>query len=444
MNNRKLIFWIIIWVLLLIILLFLMLIKGDKKSSITRINWNFQIWTVWDSSKKFDEFISNYKLKNKSMANVVFEITSFKNFEDYSLALNSAFIKWIAPDIFVLNNNEISLFEDKVYALSNLKIDIHKFRQDYKTIFLDDLIVTTWEWEEKKEYLKWIPVWYETLWVLYNRKFRLKRSDFNLKYSLNSAIRKSSSFDVVPLALWNWSTVKYAPDILAQEFMLNKINTIKKPSNASTKETLAEYMEYGSESGDNAYNKLYLSSKNSWKNDIDLFADGDVWAIITYPRVVEKLKTYGFNSRLLFAAAYPHRVHWDGPSLANYNYFVINTDSEKKNIALSFINYISSDEWAKSFLSKFKYYLPAKRTLEDELWDNKISSFFPNILLRDFYSDEPLSSFDKWNKIIYDRGIIDVLDNFWSYIDAFEDFKLSLICKTDKILELKNLSTSCE
>jgi len=421
-----------------------MLTKWGNKTVITKAGWEFKIWIVWDSSKKFDEFISDYKLKNKSMTNVIFEVTSFKNYEDYSLALNSAFIKGKSPDIFVLNNNEISLFEDKVYALSNLKIDIHKFRQNYKSIFLDDLIAVVWEWENKKEYLKWIPVWYETLWVLYNRKFRLKRSDFNLKYSLNSAIRKSGSFDVVPLALWNWSTVKYSPDILAQEFLLNKIDTIKKPSSASTKETLAEYMEYGSEWSDNAYNKLFLSSKNSWKNDIDLFADNEVWAIITYPRVIEKLKTYGFNSRYLYAAAYPHRAHWDWPTLANYNYFVVNTDSEKKNIALSFMNYINSDIWAESFLSKFKYYLPAKRTLEDKLGTNKISNFFPNVELRDFYSAEPLSSFDKWNKVIYDRWIINVLDNFWSYIDVYEDFKLSLICKTDKILELKNLSTSCE
>ena len=438
------IFWAIIWVLLLIILLFLMLTKWDKRTTVVRENWNFKIWTVWDSSKKFDEFISDFKSKNKSMSDVIFEITSFKNYEDYSLALNSAFIKGVSPDIFVLNNNETSLFEDKVYALSNTKIDIHKFRQDYKSIFLDDLIAVIWEWEEKKEYLKWIPVWYETLWVLYNRKFRLKRSDFNLKYSLNLAIRKSNSFDVVPLALGNWSIVKNSPDILAQEFLLNKVNSITSPSTAKTKETLAEYMEYGSEAWDNAFNKLFSSSKNTRKNDIDLFADNEVWAIITYPRIIEKLKTYGFNSRYLYAAAYPHRAHWDWPSLANYNYFVVNTDSDKKSVALVFMNFLNSDEWAETFLNKFKYYLPAKRTLEDKLWKNNISSFYPNIQLQDFYSDEPLSSFDKGNKVIYDKEIVKVLDNFWSYLDAFEDFKSSLLCKSEKILNLKNLSTSCE
>jgi len=421
-----------------------MLTKGWTKNTSLRNSWNFQIWTVWDSSKKFDEFISNYKLKNTSMTNVVFEITNFKNYEDYSLALKSAFIKWSAPDMFVLNNNEISLFEDKVYALSNLKINIHKFRQDYKTIFIDDLIVTDWEWENKKEYLKWIPVWYETLWVLYNGKFRLKRSDFNLKYSLNSAIKKSSIFDVVPLALGNWSIVKYAPDIIAQEFLINKVDWIKSPNWLKIKEVLAEYMELWTEWWNNAFNKLFISSKNTWKDDIDLFADGDVWAIITYPRTIEKLKLYNFNSRFLYATTYPHRTTWDWPTLANYNYFVINTDSQKKNIALPFINYLNSDIWAKAFLKKFSYYLPARATLEDELWENKISNFFPNILLKDFYSNEILSSFDKWNKVIYDREIIEVLDNFWSYIDAFESFKLSLLCKTEKILELKNLSTSCE
>lgn len=443
MNNRKLIILIIIWAISLILILLLLLSRSDKKV-VYKSEWKFKIWIIWDSKTKFEEFTSDFKLANKTMSNIEFNVTSFPNFEEYNLALKSAFIKWESPDIFVLNNNETSIFEEKVYALSNLKIDIHKFRQEYNPLFIDDLIVNVWEGEEKKELLKWIPVWYETLWVLYNARFRLKRSDFNFTYSLDSAIRKIKWFDVIPLWIWNWSSVDYAGDILAQQFLLNWMNWIKNTKDIKTKEVLAEYMEYGSEEWDNAYNSLYAKSKVSWKNNIDFFAEKQVWAIITYPRIIEKLKTYWFSSKLLYAAPFPHRTTKDGPTLANYNYFVINNDSQQKVVAIAFMNYINSDEGAKDFLWKYKYYLPARRTLEDELWKKNISSFFPNIQLRDFYSDEPLSSFDKGNKIIYDRWIKNVLDNFSSYIDSYNSFKDSLICKTDKILELKNLSTSCE
>jgi hypothetical protein len=233
-------------------------------------------------------------------------------------------------------------------------------------------------------------------------------------------------------------------DLLAQHFLLNKVTSIKEATTPKIKQTLWEYTQYGSVNWDNWYNSLFTNSVSSWKNNIDLFTDKEVWAIIAYPRIIEKLQSYGFSSRFLQAAAYPHSYSWDGPSLANYNYFVINNDSDKKNISISLLSYLNSDKWAENYLSKYKYYLPAKRTLESKLSERKISSFYSNIELRDFYSDEPLSSFNKWNKVIYDREIIPVLDNFNFYLSSFENFKTSLLCKTDKILELKNLSTSCE
>lgn len=443
--NRKLIFWLILWWLALILVIFLMIAKSNnQKKVVYKADWKFHIWTVWDSKTKFDEFISDFKLDNKSMSNVEFDVKSFSNYEDYMLALNSAFIKWQAPDIFVLNNNETSLYEDKVYALSNLKIDIHKFRQDYKSIFINDLIISTWKWENKKEFLKWIPVWYETLGVLYNARYRFKRSDFVSISSMKSAILKVKNFDIIPIWIWNGSTVLNAGDLLAQQFLLNKVDSIKNMDESKIKQTLAEYAAYWDVNWDNWYNSLFTESKSAWKNNIDLFVDKEIWAIIAYPRIIKKLQSYWFSPRFLYAAAYPHSFSWDGPSLANYNYFVINNDSQQKAIALSFMKYINSDKWAKKFLTKFSYYLPAKRTLEDELWKRKISNYFSNIELRDFYSDEPLSSFDKWNKVIYDRNIIPVLDNFYSYVNAFDSFRNSLLCKTEKILELKNLWKSCD
>jgi len=444
MNNRKLIFWIIVWAILVILLIFLLIAKNNNKTVVHKFNWTFNIWIVGDSSTKFEEFLTSFKNANKSMSNIEYSVKSFSNYEEYSLALNSAFIKWVAPDLFVLNNNETSLYEEKIYALSNIKIDIHKFRQDYKWIFIDDLIISDWEWEEKKEYLKWMPVWYETLWVFYNSRFRLKRSDFNTISSVKSAILKAKKFDIVPIAVWNWSTVVDAWDLLAQQFLLNKVTSIKNINPAKIKQTLAEYMQYGLVSWDNWYNSLFDSSVSSWKNNIDLFVNKEVWAIIAYPRVIEKLQAYGFSKRFLQAISYPHSYSWDWPSLANYNYFVINSESNQKNVALSLLKYLNSDEWAEVYLSKYTYYLPSKRTLEDKLSTKKISNFYPNIELRDFYSDEPLSSFDKWNKVIYDREVISVLDNFNFYLSSFERFKTSLLCKTDKILELKNLSISCD
>lgn len=439
MNNRKLIFWIIGAVLVVWLLIFLIVAKSNQGTKrVATSSWDFQIWTVWDSSTKFDEFLSSFKSANRSFANVNYSVINFSNYKDYSLALNSAVIKWKYPDIFVLNNNETSLFEDKVLAISNSDIDIHNFRKEYKPIFSKDLIVNVWEWEEKQSFLKWIPVGYETLWIFYNKRFRLKPSDFVSISSLQSAIIKVEKLWVVPIAIWNWSTILNSPDLLAQQFLLNKIDSLEKADNAKIRQTLSEYTAYWV--WENNYNSLFQENKSN----VELFIDKEVAAIVTYPRVIEKLQSSWFSNNFLAAAAYPHSYSWDGPSLANYNFFAINKDTKQKNVALALLSYLNSDDWAKTYLEKFKYYLPAKLKLEDKLATTKISNFYDNIELRDFYSDEPLSSFDKWNKVLYDEKVVNVLDNFNSYLSAFEKFKTSTLCYSEKILNLENLTVNCE
>jgi hypothetical protein len=439
MNNRKLIFWII-WALLIIILLSVLIFaKWDtRKKGVAKSSWDFKIWIVWDSAKNFEEFISSFKEDNKSMANVIYSIQSFPNYEEYSNALTSAIIKWVAPDIFVLNNNEESIFEEKVLALSNSDIDIHNFRKEHKNIFNNDLIVSQWEWNEKQEFLKWIPVWYETLWIFFNKwvPFRLNATNFTSLSSLLGIIEKKKEDNLVTIGIWNWNVLN-AWDILAQYLLINKIKSL---DDSKYKSWLSEYTTYGSLNWDNLYNSLF----ENWENNIDLFIDKKIGSIIAYPRVIEKLQTSWFSKQFLYATPFPHRFSWDGPSLANYNYFVINKETSQEKVALTFLKYLNSKEWAENYLAKYKYYLPAKIELEEKLWEWNISNYFQNIQLRDFYSDEPLSSFNKWNKVIYDKEIISVLNNFNSYLSAFEKFKTSTLCKSNKILNLTNLSVSCD
>ena len=190
----------------------------------------------------------------------------------------------------------------------------------------------------------------------------------------------------------------------------------------------------------NNYNSLI----EYWDNNIDLFVDKKVASIIAYPRIIEELKEKWFSNKFLAAAAFPHYFPGDGYSLANYNYFVINKNTKQKEVALIFLQYLNSEKWAQEYLNKFNYYLPAQLKLEEKLKSKKISDFYDNIQLRDFYSNEPLSSFNKWNKIIYDEKIIPILDNFNSSLIYFNKFQKYIICNTNKILYLKDLYTSCK
>ncbi len=448
MSKNKLIFLIIAGVILVGLLISALFLNSGSKDNTTikRSSGDFKIWIVWDSKTKFEEFMSSFKAANKWVSDVNYNIESFANYEDYSRALTSAMIKWEAPDVFVLNNNESSLFEEKVAAIPPSVINVVDFKKNYRGIFTDDLILQE-EWkEETVEFLKGFPVWYETLWVFYNRRFRFKISDFNSIASLNSAITRIKRLNVVPLGIWNGSTVINSPDILAQFFLLHKVNNLEDADNTKIKQALWEYTWFGASNWENAYNGLYEDARATDKTNIDLFADNDLAAIIAYPRAVLKLQALWFSKKTLFAAPFPHFHSGDGGTLANYNYFVVNSDSAQKEVAFTFLKYLNSDDWASAYLDKFRYYLPARLNLEDDMTEQKISNYFDSVVLWDFYTSDktPLSSFNKANKVIYDREVVSVLDNFSWYLSDFRDFRTSTLCKADKILNLANLWVSCE
>jgi hypothetical protein len=358
--------------------------------------------------------------------------------------LNSSIIKGETPDMFVLNNNEVSLYEDIILWIGNDVVNVTDFRKNYKWIFTDDLIVSV-EWEgETQEYLKWFPIWYETLWVFYNRLFLYTAKDFTSQAHLTSAIKKVSKRWVVPIALWNWRWVELAWDILAQFFLLWKVTSLNAIEQIDIQKALRNYTKFWKIDGENRYNRLFEDIKKSGETDVDLFIESEVAAIVAYPRVIKRLQTSSLPEWRIFAAAFPHSSSKDGPTLANYNYFVINKDSEQVAVANSLISYMNTDEWSRKYLEKFRYYLPARISLEEELRDTQISSLYKNIVLWDFYSNEALSSFDKANKRIYDENITWVLDDFVSYMVLFDTFREKTLCKSKKILTLENLSVVCD
>lgn len=448
MNKNKIIFAIIGAILVILLIIWLLFMNSDKKTTKRKNeSWSFEIWIVEDKKSDFESVLTHFKEENKSYANIQYNVTSFPNYEEYSNALNSAIIKWVTPDLFVLNNNETSLFEEKILAIPNDVINTNDFRKEYNSIFTNDLLIKSEETDdnwELKEYLKWLPVGYETLNVFYDRRLWFKSSDFSNFAKMKNAINRIKKWDLIPLAIWNWSATINPWDILAHFYLIKKVKSLASSNESKDKTALYEYTKYWSTQWLNGYNKLFTSVVSYWRSSIDLFRDEEVSAIVAYPRVLLKLQALGFSKKSLFAKPFPHLHSSDWPSLANYNYFVINKNTEQRNTAFAFLKYLNSDDWAKIYLNKYKYYSPAKIELSESLWERKISNYFESIALKDTYSQHELSSFDKWNKVMYDKEIVNVLDDFSSYMSSFEKFKKSLLCKSDKILNLTKLENSCE
>lgn len=448
-NKNKLIIGVI-WVILLGIVLFTVQVL----TSTTNNTWNgsqskdVSIWLYQDDSKGFDNVLSQFKQVVPKYQSTIVSVQSFSSYEEYILALSKAFISGTGPDIFMLNNNEKnSLLENQVLWIAPDVINPNDFRKKYKWVFSDDLITsfTDSEWKTT-EFLKWIPVWYESLWVFYNRRY-VKAADIESLSALNNTISnlKKKRPSSTPIALWNGSTVQDSADIITQFFLLDNEETtgLETVTWNELKQSLASYIIYGDESGDNNYNTHFSRLQSSGENNLDLFSKWEVYMVVWYPRMIQDIDKRGYSKNFLLASPFPHYFSNKWKTLINYNYFAINKDSNNTDFINDLLSYLSTDGGASNYIETYGYYLPALLSLESDFLDVKVSEKY-NITLWDFASNYILSSFDKWIKHIYDRGIQDVLDSPANYLSLFNEFKSSTLCKARKVSTLSNTDVSCD
>lgn len=443
MNKNKIIF-IIIW-LVLLGLIFLAVINlnswSDPKTKVKKDKWTFTVWTFWDDKTKFLAFLNEFKKTHPVYSSYNFVVENFSDYEDYFYSLTSAFNKQQWPDLFVLNWNEKSVLQNQALYIDSDIISVNDFRRNYKWVFSDELIYKA---DNNKEYLIWIPVWYETLWVFYNRRY-FSSDDLETWEWVDKVISDLSINNrlIIPLWMWNWSTVDYSYDILTQFFLLDSIESISKLSWQNITQAFSLYQKYWDISDKNWYNSLLPVS--SPKNNIELFSNDKIWAIIWYPRTLFDIDKYWYWKAFLLATPFPrYAVWWTDYSFVNFNYFSVNSDSINQDLWMDILKYMTTKEWASVYLNNFPYYLPAMIDLEWYVMEEKILDKY-NIVYRDFYnSATELKTFNKWIKNIYDKEVVRLLDTPTDNQVLFENFKNILVCKTKKALTLTNLSTVCK
>lgn len=452
MNKNKIIFAIIWLILIWFIVFWVLSLKTSNELNNTSTNkTQFSIWIFWDDKKIFEEFINDFKVANSNYKNANIVVESFSDYEEYYLALWASLANWKSPDIFVLNNSEKnSIFSNIIKWLNPEIINPNDFRKNFKWVFSDDLVLTytpkEWEKTEQIEYVIWIPVWYETLWVFYNARY-VKDNDLKSLSSLNSIISelKEKYPDVIPFWMWNWSTVYNSADIITQFFMFdNWIWSLNDIDWEKIKQAFSTYFMYWDEQWDNNYNSRFSELMSSWKDNLSLFSNWEIFMIAWYQSLINKIDKNGYSASLLRAAPFPHYFTSEWKTLVNYNYFVLNDKTLNSQLGYDFLKYLNSDIWATAYLKRFPYYLPALLSLETDKLEEKIHPNY-KVVLKDFLENNPvLSSFDKWMKSIYDKSITNILDDSNTYETQFEKSKKNIICKTKKFTEFTDLSKSCE
>lgn len=449
LNKNKLIFWIV-WLIFVVMIIFLVFMvnswKNNDKTDTSTEN-TIKIWMVWEPFNA-SNFINSFKELHTAYKDKNITIEIFPGYEEYTETLASALLVWQWPDIFVLNNNDkSSIFLDQIVWVQSDIVNPSDFRKKYNWFFANDLIESYQDEKSvTKEHLIWVPVWYETLWVYYNRKF-LKNTDLENLSAMNNVIAdlKNKHVNIIPIGIWNWTTVYNSADIVTQFFMLSWANWISEVNWTSLKEWLSSYLSYWDINWINWYNSKFQELKpNKW-NSLSLFSGWDVLMVVWYPSLIYRIKeAWWFSKDFLEVAPFPHYNNTTWKTLVNYHYFVINKDTPNMAFAQSFLWYLATDNWANNFLNNVPYLLPWLLSLEAERLEYKLDSGY-NIVLGDFYKDTfDFSSFDKWLVSTYNKELELLLD-YEEYPESFyNDFRDMILCKLKKITTFTNLWTSCE
>ncbi|HMS91794.1 MAG TPA: hypothetical protein PKC87_06220, partial [Candidatus Absconditabacterales bacterium] len=108
MNKNKIIFGILGAIIVFLVLLGVYYInQSTSNAKKTGVKGSLNIWILRDEGEKFGQIISDFKSKNPTYTNTSISVETFSNEKEYFLALASAFINGKAPDVFVMQSDEI-------------------------------------------------------------------------------------------------------------------------------------------------------------------------------------------------------------------------------------------------------------------------------------------------------------------------------------------------
>lgn len=442
----------IIWLVFIALIVFVVsnLNSAWKNKTNTKASSDFSIWTVWDNSSNFSLFLEWFKSSFPEYKNANITVESFPSYEDYSAALSRAFLNDKAPDVFVVNNNETSIFENQILWINPSAVDPDTFRKSYEAVFSNDLITSVASTDtsgtaKKTEFLKWIPLGYETMGVFYDMRV-LRAKDLSTWASVNDAISyiKTSKWESLPIALWDGKSIKDSSEIMTEFFMQEWAKWLDDVKDNIVKQAFSRYFMYWDKSGDNAYLMKFDDSNNLNKTALQLFSEGQVSMIIWYPRLINDIDSTWFQKAFLRASPIPQMTNTNPLSLVNYNYFVVNKNTKKQDLSLSLMKYFASDKWEQDYHKAFPYYIPAMPNVARETEDDDIKDWY-SIKIKDFQNPNvELSSFNKKLKVVYDKWLSDILDNSLNYSFLFDNFTKNISCKYDKFIKLTNFSQICE
>lgn len=441
MSQKKIIFLIVAWILLLSLLVWAIYLS--RQTSAPKIQWSIKIWINDGTTESYAAIIEWFK-KYAPEYNKV-EITLEKQSSDpdrYRTLLLSTLTEWNGPDIFMLRSGEDILLENKIEGIPNSVLDFSNFDKKYDDVFLD-LVYSTGSGKDKKTLLKWVPLWYETLGVFYNKSVLREvpktwndvealYKDFpNGKFPTNLGLGPTfnpNMIDIIPIWLQKWKVKNYT-DL------------------SSGLSEFQSYLTYGSiptgwsnwDSEDDTFVPIktnFSEQKTRMIKEkltsLDLFMQGEIGMIIGYPSLILELEKSSkrvwesSSNWVILTERLPQSSSTEFNNTARYTYFGISKLTNNPLVSVKFMEYLMTPEAQRLFSEKYPYLIPAQtefydstelNSLSETLARAKISAFIPKVW-------DKISVFQYGIKSRFEKYLKEWLD--WSSIQDPEDLLLNI------------------
>ena len=417
------------------------LMRADSKEVVKRDG--LEIWTLWHDPADFASVIAEYQ--SDTATTLTYTHRDFESYADYKETLMLELANDDGPDIFMLNNSEPLLLGDRIAWIEPSYITPETFRKTYLSPFPEELIDTVEDDGEKIDYLLWVPAGFEVLGLYYDRRSFIGQ-DLKTWSWVEEAIKdiKSKNENITPIGIWGGTSVLDSQDIFAQFLINNDSRGILDLDDATIRRALSTYKNYANDDGINDYDEVSEELAPSWKNNISLFSSWDIKMLVWFPSIIEKIKDSGFSKNFLSAEPFPKSTSLDNKLLLNYDYFVINSETDSYDWAASFLGYLTTDAWAEAYYDIFTKKLPSHSLIEEKL-DQKFDSEF-NITYKNILRDQiELVTYNKWLKNIFDTEVRQILDQkdiitAWALVSKLQ---LTIKCKIQTLSWENDTNPNC-
>lgn len=454
MSPRKIVFLVIVGILGLLLIYGIWNLSQSKKKKLDVEVKSISVWVVGDTSEQYQTLFSEFWVLNKIYADTTIDVRVFPDYDKYQRAL----LSWTGPDIFMVEWGGDDILESKVFPIPGAISDLTDFDKKYENIFLP-LLITEGEGKDVIRSLRWVPLWYETLWLFYHKS--LLRSVPKTWTEVESLAQSNDKPSVVATNLWFSPTyTPNATDIIG--YFMGKSGVARSTKDIGAgNDGISEYLAYSVKplapvTPDTPTEEIPVDPENTATDTvgvsdvpktpidirkemdekhlstIDLFMRWRIAMIVGFPSIIreieksekragqEVLKDILLTEKLPQDSLGKNRVN-----IARYRYLAVSKKSENLYAALDLMTYLLSDVGIQKAREAFPLLISPIRSWSQEQKETILSEVFARTRLDAFIPDlqDDIFVFQYQIKWEYDK-------NFREMIDRNEKIDINNLSKT--------------